>query len=107
MGTQFICNNEFGYDILLITANWPASRRLHLRQLLLARAIENQCYVVGVNRLGKDGNGWQYAERLHFGYTRRQDGFGRENDRDDIILQNLVKRTCTIPQVVSFCYGRG
>ncbi|HPS82807.1 MAG TPA: nitrilase-related carbon-nitrogen hydrolase [Bacteroidales bacterium] len=52
---------EFGYDILLLTANWPASRRLHWRQLILARAIENQCYAVGVNRRGKDGNGWQYA----------------------------------------------
>jgi len=52
---------EFGYDILLLTANWPASRKLHWRQLILARAIENQCFVVGVNRRGKDGNGWQYA----------------------------------------------
>jgi len=52
---------EFGYDILLLTANWPASRKLHWRQLILARAIENQCFVVGVNRRGKDGNGWHYA----------------------------------------------
>jgi len=52
---------EFGYDILLLTANWPASRKLHWRQLILARAIENQCFVVGVNRREKDGNGWHYA----------------------------------------------
>jgi len=52
---------EFDYDILLLTANWPASRKLHWRQLILARAIENQCYAVGVNRRGKDGNGWQYT----------------------------------------------
>jgi omega-amidase len=44
------------YDILLYTANWP-ERRIHAwRTLLQARAIENQCYVIGVNRVGNDGN---------------------------------------------------
>jgi omega-amidase len=44
------------YDILLYVANWP-SKRIHAwRSLLVARAIENQCYVIGVNRVGKDGN---------------------------------------------------
>jgi predicted amidohydrolase len=45
------------YDILLYVANWP-ERRIHAwKTLLTARAIENQCYVVGVNRVGNDGNG--------------------------------------------------
>lgn len=44
------------YDLLLYVANWPSARRLHWRALLQARAIENQCYVVGVNRIGVDGN---------------------------------------------------
>ena len=44
------------YDILVYVANWP-ERRIHAwRTLLCARAIENQCYVIGVNRVGKDGN---------------------------------------------------
>ena len=45
------------YDVLLYVANWP-ERRVHAwKTLLTARAIENQCYVVGVNRVGEDGNG--------------------------------------------------
>ena len=44
------------YDILLYTANWP-ERRIHAwKTLLQARAIENQCYVIGLNRVGNDGN---------------------------------------------------
>ena len=41
-------------------ANWPAKRAHHWRQLLIARAIENQSYVIGVNRVGTDGNGHRY-----------------------------------------------
>ena len=47
----------FDYDLLVYVANWPARRAYAWRQLLIARAIENQCYVVGVNRVGSDGNG--------------------------------------------------
>lgn len=45
------------YDLLLYVANWPAPRHEVWRTLLKARAIENLCYVVGVNRAGADGNG--------------------------------------------------
>lgn len=48
---------ELEYDAMLIMANWPERRRLHWRTLLQARAIENQCYVAAVNRVGEDGNG--------------------------------------------------
>ncbi len=47
-------NNE--YDILIFVANWPERRNYPREALLLARAIENQSYVIGVNRVGKDGN---------------------------------------------------
>ena len=47
----------YDYDLLLYVANWPARRAYAWRQLLIARAIENQCYVAGVNRVGADGNG--------------------------------------------------
>jgi predicted amidohydrolase len=44
-------------DVLIYTANWPQPRRGAWKILLPARAVENQCYVIGVNRVGKDGNG--------------------------------------------------
>ncbi len=47
-------------DAYLVVANWPAKRRLHWQTLLRARAIENQAYVVGVNRVGK-GGGLDYS----------------------------------------------
>ncbi len=53
--------NTSGYDLLIFMANWPDIRSYHWRQLLLARAIENQSYVVGVNRTGEDDNGHFYA----------------------------------------------
>jgi omega-amidase len=45
------------YDVLIYVANWPERRKHAWRTLLQARAIENQCYVMGVNRVGDDGNG--------------------------------------------------
>ena len=44
------------YDILIYVANWPEKRNHAWKTLLCARAIENQCYVIGVNRVGNDGN---------------------------------------------------
>jgi omega-amidase len=52
---------RFDYDLLLFVANWPAARRHAWRTLLMARAIENLGYVVGVNRVGTDGNGVSYS----------------------------------------------
>lgn len=49
-------NGQSAYDVLLYVANWPEKRVLHWSTLLQARAIENQCYTVGVNRVGIDGN---------------------------------------------------
>ena len=49
-------NNNEEYDLLLIVANWPERRSLHWRSLIPARAIENQSFVVAVNRVGHDGN---------------------------------------------------
>jgi len=49
------------YDLLLYVANWPAARAEAWRQLLRARAIENQAYVAGVNRVGADGKGVFYG----------------------------------------------
>lgn len=49
------------YDILLYIANWPERRNHAWKTLLTARAIENQCYVIGVNRVGEDGNGINHS----------------------------------------------
>ena len=52
------CRND--YDLLLCVANWPAARQAAWNTLLRARAVENQCYVAAVNRVGTDGNGVEY-----------------------------------------------
>lgn len=53
--------NRNEYDLALYVANWPASRQEVWRVLLHARAIENQCYVAGVNRVGSDMFGTDYT----------------------------------------------
>ncbi|HSK13655.1 MAG TPA: amidohydrolase [Phnomibacter sp.] len=54
---QQLRDGEPEYDAIIYVANWPERRSHAWKSLLLARAIENQCYVVGVNRVGNDGNG--------------------------------------------------
>ncbi len=49
------------YDLLLYVANWPAARAYPWKMLLRARAIENLCFVAGLNRVGDDGNGLHYS----------------------------------------------
>ena len=61
------------YDLLIYVANWPARRQQAWKQLLVARAIENQCYVAGLNRVGKDGNGIP-----HTGHSAVLDPFGNK-----------------------------
>ena len=76
------------YDCLLYVASWPASRRSVWDVLLRARAIENQCYVIGVNRIGDD-------PVCHYdGGTAVIDAYGRtviqaQDNRQDIISCNL------------------
>lgn len=53
------CRNP-NVNLMVFVASWPQSRIAAWRNLLIARAIENQCYVIGVNRIGKDGNGLIY-----------------------------------------------
>jgi omega-amidase len=59
------------YDVLLYVANWPQKRSNHWDALLLARAIENQCYVVACNRVGHDANDLTYN-----GHSQAIDMFG-------------------------------
>ncbi len=70
------------YDLAIYVANWPAPRSLHWQALLTARAIENQAYVAGCNRVGSDGNGCHYRgdsrvinpARRDYRYCRRASG---------------------------------
>ncbi len=58
---NFEINQQPKYDLLLYVANWPSKRVEHWKILLKARAIENQSYVIGVNRIGEDANGLSYS----------------------------------------------
>lgn len=55
------CRNRDDYDLLLFVANWPSARHYAWRTLIHARAIENQAYVVGVNRVGLDANNVEFG----------------------------------------------
>lgn len=63
--------NSNEYDIAIYVANWPVRRVSAWDKLLMARAIENQAYVVGVNRVGEDGNGISFP-----GHSAAYDMFG-------------------------------
>lgn len=54
-------NRDEEYDVLLYVANWPERRSMPWKTLLQARAIENMSYVIGVNRVGTDGNGIMHS----------------------------------------------
>jgi predicted amidohydrolase len=81
---------ENEYDVLVYVANWPEKRNHAWKSLLTARAIENQCYVVGVNRVGVDGKGINYS-----GDTMVVDPLGvvlyhKENEED--IFTTLLQK---------------
>ncbi len=65
-------SDEYEYDVLVYIANWPEVRRQAYLPLLQARPIENQCYVIWVNRTGEDGNGIS-----HSGDSRVIDPYGK------------------------------
>ena len=65
--------NDVEYDLLIYLANWPVKRIDAWNVLLKARSIENQCYTVGVNRVGEDGN-----EIPFNGHSKVFDAFGKE-----------------------------
>ncbi|WP_170311745.1 nitrilase family protein [Pedobacter nototheniae] len=64
-------NKDAEYDILLLVASWPDKRSSHWKALIPARAIENQSYVIGVNRVGHDGN-----QVYHGGHSMCIDPYG-------------------------------
>jgi omega-amidase len=65
--------NVEAYDVLLYVANWPKPRIVAWDTLLKARSIENMCYVIGVNRVGVDANGYEYS-----GHSAAYDSLGEQ-----------------------------
>lgn len=78
----------FDYDALVYVANWPAPRRTAWRALLVARAIENQACVLGVNRIGEDAQGLAYAGDS-LAVDPRGDLLVDAGDRDGVFLATL------------------
>ena len=78
------------FDLLIYIANWPEKRIVAWKTLLQARAIENQCYVVGVNRVGDDGNDIHYS-----GESMVIDPLGEtlyhKSDEEDVFTCTLEK----------------
>jgi predicted amidohydrolase len=91
---RFPCSSrntlEDRYDIALYVANWPQARIKHWLTLLQARAIENQCYVMGVNRTGADAK-----ELLYPGESLGVDFYGNVCDQttQDDVVQLVCDRT--------------
>jgi omega-amidase len=84
-------NSFLEYDILVYVANWPERRSTAWKTLLQARAIENQCYVIGVNRVGNDGHGI-----YHSGDSMIIDPLGeilyQRTNEEDIFTYTLEKK---------------
>ena len=84
-------NSGVEYDLLIYVANWPERRSMAWKTLLQARAIENQCYVIGVNRVGDDGN-----KIHHTGDSMVVDAMGEilyhKKDEEDIFTITLDKK---------------
>jgi len=83
--------NTEDYDVLIYLANWPKARIDAWDTLLKARSIENQCYTVGLNRIGQDGNGIEFN-----GHSKVFDAFGKEifaaSDNKEDILQVVISK---------------
>jgi predicted amidohydrolase len=87
-------NSDNQYDLLINIANWPEKRNRAWKVLLQARAIENQCFVAGVNRVGEDGN-----KILYSGDSSLIDPMGEiiyyKNNDEDIFTYTLKKDIIT------------
>lgn len=86
--------NNVDYDVLIYVANWPERRAFYWNQLLIARAIENQSYVIGVNRVGNDGNDIYHSGNSvcldPLGQTIAQIGSGKEGVVNIILEKEKV-----------------
>ncbi len=92
-------NATHEFDLLIYVANWPSSRANAWKTLLCARAIENQCFVVGVNRIGKDGNDHAYAGDSMIidplGTILNADALENDTNKEKIYAVTLTKEGLT------------
>lgn len=82
--------NTVDYDLLVYVANWPKPRTAAWDTLLQARAIENMAYCIGVNRIGKDGLGYEYS-----GHSAVYDTLGKQlvfSEEEEIVYTELDKK---------------
>lgn len=99
-------NQSPAYDVILYVANWPQKRITHWKTLLKARAIENQSYVVGVNRVGMDGKDLKYT-----GESMLVDALGmelpcKESEEEVKIVQLSQEELKQIREVLPFLKDR-
>lgn len=86
--------NTMDYDLLVYVANWPQRRHTHWRSLLVARAIENQCYTIGVNRVGNDN-----TDLYHLGGSAVIDPYG-ERQAEVNFVPCLVQETLSADYLI-------
>ncbi len=84
-------NGRFKYDIMTFVASWPKSRSEQWKILLKARAIENMCYVIGVNRVGKDANGLEYVGESCVINSKGEELKPLENSTQEILYYDISK----------------
>ena len=77
------------YDLLIYVANWPEARKIPWRALLKARAIENLCYVCGVNRVGVDSHGFKYHGGSRI-YSPKGETLLKADEHEDMILTETL-----------------
>ena len=87
----------YAYDILLYIANWPEIRKHAYEKLLPARAIENQAFVVWINRVGKDGN-----DIAHSGDSSVTDPYGKELKKAKPNLEEVLSIKLSWKELADF-----
>lgn len=86
--------NRNDYDVMICVANWPSVRQAVWNNLLVSRAIENACYVAGVNRTGIDGREISYTGGSQF-IDPKGNRFNVLNDKSGILSAELSKEDLT------------
>lgn len=89
--------NKSDYDLILLVANFPERRRLAWNSLLVARAIENQCYVAACNRVGADGNGVP-----HIGDSQIIDPTGQILSMASPNKENIISSTLSLDELNTY-----
>jgi len=90
-------NNNYEFDLMIYVANWPQVRSYAWKQLLIARAIENQVYVAGVNRVGNDGHNIP-----HSGDSMLVDYTGKIINNASVHQEELITRKLSISDLAQF-----